>query len=223
MIFVFGVARAAVAACGVERWAIKTGADANAASINSTPVAGTIAQLSSLPAQNGNDTDRIAPTELTTYQLKDVTLVQYRLESDSDYHLVLSDGARTMIVEIPDPSCVAANSPLLAQIRSARAQFDARHPGVQTTPSTSGEAVTVSGVGFFDDFHSQTGVAANAIELHPVLSICFGLSCAAPAGTIPPPPAPHGCSSAEASAWLLLPLFVSRFRRRCTPRSSSSA
>jgi hypothetical protein len=28
----------------------------------------------------------------------------------------------------------------------------------------------VSGVAFFDFFHGQTGVASNAIELHPVLA-----------------------------------------------------
>ena len=28
---------------------------------------------------------------------------------------------------------------------------------------------TITGVGFFDYYHGQTGVAPNAIELHPVL------------------------------------------------------
>lgn len=31
--------------------------------------------------------------------------------------------------------------------------------------------VTMTGVGFWDIKHGQTGVAPNAIELHPVLSI----------------------------------------------------
>jgi hypothetical protein len=33
--------------------------------------------------------------------------------------------------------------------------------------------VTVTGVGFFDRIHGQTGVAPNGIELHPVLDIQF--------------------------------------------------
>jgi hypothetical protein len=37
---------------------------------------------------------------------------------------------------------------------------------------------TLTGVGFFDFIHGQTGVAPNGFELHPVLSICFGLGCA---------------------------------------------
>ena len=37
---------------------------------------------------------------------------------------------------------------------------------------------TVTGVGFFDILHGQTGVAPNGIELHPVLRLS-GLNCQA--------------------------------------------
>jgi hypothetical protein len=33
---------------------------------------------------------------------------------------------------------------------------------------------TVTGVAFFDFFHGQTGVAPNAIELHPILAFRCG-------------------------------------------------
>jgi hypothetical protein len=33
--------------------------------------------------------------------------------------------------------------------------------------------VTVTGVAFFDTQHGQEGVAPNAIELHPILTITF--------------------------------------------------
>jgi hypothetical protein len=39
------------------------------------------------------------------------------------------------------------------------------------------EPVSLAGVGFFDFRHHQTGLAPNAIELHPVLDICFGTDC----------------------------------------------
>lgn len=199
--------------CGTERWAIKTATDANAASIAKAPVAGTIAALSALPAQNGNDTDRIGPTEVTTYQLTDVKLVQYRREADGDYHLVVSDGTRTMIVEIADPACAGATGPLLAQMTNARAQFDAVHAPVLSTPSASNETVTVTGVGFYDVLHAQTGVAPNAIELHPVLSICFGALCGGPPPSAQPPPVTHtGCTQTDATPWLALLPFLRRRR-----------
>jgi hypothetical protein len=163
--------------CGVERWSVKTGTDADAnlinlQSITQTTIATLVAQPapSSLPSNN-----RVQPTETTVFQLHD-TLTEFKLENDSDYHLVLSDGAgHTMIAEIPDPACVGSSSPLLSQIKNARSEFDARY-----TPTGSFQTVnvpvTVTGVGFFDFLHGQAGVAPNGIELHAVLDVQFGAS-----------------------------------------------
>ncbi len=161
--------------CGVERWPVKTGTDADAAKItlqSTTPT--TIADLAARPApatlpQN----NRVAPTETTVFRVS-ATLTQYKLENDSDYHLVLNDGAgHTMITEIPDPACVGSSSPLLTSIKKARAAFDARYT-VKTTFQSANIPVTVTGVGFFDFLHGQTGVAPNGVELHAVLDITFG-------------------------------------------------
>ncbi|WP_407700246.1 putative Ig domain-containing protein [Streptomyces beihaiensis] len=161
--------------CGVERWSVKTGTDSDAGKIDLTSTTtttiaslGAIAAPSSLPSDN-----RVQPTETTVFQVH-ATLDEYKLESDSDYHLVLDDGAgHTMVAEIPDPACVGSGSPLLSGIQKARGEFDATY-----TPTTSFKTadvpVTVTGVGFFDYDHGQTGVAPNAIELHPVQDIRFG-------------------------------------------------
>ncbi|GAA1221097.1 hypothetical protein GCM10009665_09080 [Kitasatospora nipponensis] len=161
--------------CGVERWSVKTGTDTDAALINlQSTTATTIPALTSLtapgtlPANN-----RVQPTETTVFKLS-ATLDQYKLEADSDYHLVLDDKAgHTMIAEIPDPACVGAGSVLTSAIKGSRAEFDAKY-----TPTgsfqTANVPVTVTGVGFFDFLHGQTGVAPNGIELHAVLDIQFG-------------------------------------------------
>jgi hypothetical protein len=101
------------------------------------------------------------------------TLTQYKLESDSDYHLILSDASgNTLIAEIPLPACVGSGSPFLSGITNARTEFNARF-----TPTTSFQTanipVQIKGVGMFDFLHGQTGVAPNGIELHPVLDIIF--------------------------------------------------
>jgi hypothetical protein len=161
--------------CGVERWAVKTGTDADAGLINLNATTATtisylrgLPQPSTLPANN-----RIKPTETTVFQLQ-TTLVEYKLETDSDYHLVVKDSSgNTMIVEIPDPACVGASSPLLPGIRNARAEFDAKY-NATTSFQTANVPVTVTGVGFFDFLHGQTGVAPNGIELHAILDIKFG-------------------------------------------------
>jgi hypothetical protein len=160
--------------CGVERWSIKTGTDADEAKINvqsTTPT--TIASMralakpASLPSNN-----RIQPTETTVFRIQ-ATLNQYKLENDSDYHLVISDSnGQTMITEIPDPACVGSSSRLRTSIQKARAAFNAKYT-VTTSFQTANVPVTVTGVGFYDFLHGQTGVAPNGVELHAVLDIQF--------------------------------------------------
>ncbi len=170
-------AHSAWAQCGVERWSVKTGTDADAGLVNlsavtaaTIPYLASLATPSSLPSNN-----RIQPTEVTVFQLT-CTLVEFKLENDSDYHLVLSDGAgNTMIAEIPSPGCVGAGSPFSGAISAARQTFDASYTATGTM-KTVNVPVQVSGVGFFDFIHGQTGVAPNGIELHPVLNIAFNPS-----------------------------------------------
>jgi hypothetical protein len=163
------------AACGVERWSVKTGTDPQAPLVTlSTYVSSTIYNFhqstrpASLPA-NG----RVSPRETTQYRLSG-TLTKYVREADSDYHLVIQDGAgRTMIVELPASNCVGVGSPFGSGISRARSQFDARFTAT-TSMKTTSTPVTVTGVGFWDFLHGQTGVAPNGIEVHPVLNITFG-------------------------------------------------
>ncbi|HEV7207019.1 MAG TPA: Ig domain-containing protein [Jatrophihabitans sp.] len=176
------VPNSSTGSCGVERWSVKTGTDADAGKITlQSTTSTTIAALDAIPAPATLPANnRVAPTETTVYRVSG-TLTEYKLEADSDYHLVLTDSAgRTMIAEIPDPLCVGASSPLLSSIQKARGEFDAKY-----TPSgtfkTANTAVTVTGVGFFDFNHGQTGVAPNAIELHSVLDVAFGT---APANSV---------------------------------------
>jgi len=178
---------ASTGSCGVERWSVKTGTDADVARVSlGSTTATTIASLdaraapSTLPSNN-----RVAPTETTVFSLG-ATLTEFKLESDSDYHLVLSDGAgHTMIAEIPDPACVGSGSPFLSSIRTARTTFDARFTAT-TSFRTANVPVQVRGVGFFDFLHGQTGVAPNGIELHAVLGLSFGTG---PTPTPTPTPA----------------------------------
>lgn len=175
---------ASTGSCGVERWSVKTGTDPDSGLVNTTSITtATVATMrgysppSTLPSNN-----RIQPQETTVYSI-DATLTEYKLETDSDYHLVIQDGSgSTMITEITDPAC-AAGSPFLSAIQSARSQFDAAFSATGTFKTTS-VPVRIRGVGFFDLLHGQTGVAPNGIELHPVLDIQFN------PGTSPPPPQP---------------------------------
>ncbi len=85
-----------------------------------------------------------------------MTLVRH--EADEDFHLVLESGANDMIAESPSSACARRATPYQRrQMREAcmklRLCSQAR----------------VVGVAFFDFKHGQTGVAPNAVELHPIL------------------------------------------------------
>jgi len=161
-------------ACGVERWSVKTGTDADAGLINvSSTSPNTIATMRSWTAPSPiPPNNRVAPYETTVWVLN-ATLTQYKAETDQDYHLILSDASgNTMIAEIPDPACVGPGSPLASGISNARAQFDAQYTATSSF-QTANVPVRITGVGMFDFLHGQTGVAPNGIELHAVIDVVF--------------------------------------------------
>jgi hypothetical protein len=179
------VPSALFAQCGVERWSVKTGTDPDAGLVNlNSSTSTTIAALRAIPAPSPIPSNsRVAPTETTQWVIN-ATLTQYKLESDSDYHLVLSDASgNTMIVEIPSPTCVGAGSPFLAGITNARNEFNARFTAT-TSFQTANIPVQIKGVAMFDFLHGQTGVAPNGIELHPVLDVIFNPGTQTPAFTL---------------------------------------
>jgi uncharacterized protein (TIGR03437 family) len=158
--------------CGIERWAVKTGTDADAGLVNvNAIVPTTISTMTALPVpSNLPENSRVRPTETTVFALS-ATLTEYKLEDDSDYHLVLQDTTgKTLIAEIPLPGCVGQTSPFFSATSHARAQFNA-NLNATTSFKTANIPVQITGVGFFDFLHGQTGVAPNGIELHPVLDI----------------------------------------------------
>jgi hypothetical protein len=82
-----------------------------------------------------------------------------REEADSDYHLILEQGRYHMIAEAPASYC-DRGAKLLYRREMATARRRAR----------SCARARVTGVAFFDFDHGQTGIAPNAIELHPMLA-----------------------------------------------------
>src|SRR6266851_1746478 len=169
-----------LAQCGVERWSVKTGTDPDAHLVNlSAPTNTTITNMRGFPTPNPIPANnRVSPAETTLWVIN-ATLTLFKLESDSDYHLVIQDASgNTMITEIPSPSCVGAGSSFLPGITNARAEFDGRF-NATTSFQTANIPVKITGVGMFDFLHGQTGVAPNGIELHAVLDIVFNPGTAA--------------------------------------------
>jgi hypothetical protein len=140
--------------CGVERWNIKTLKD-RPRLLPARPA--TVAQLISLPRPMPFPPVGRLLAERRIYSVVAAVTLD-REEVDLDHHLVLSSGGKTMIAETPSRVCTQGATVLRRkQMESAR-----------VASRVCAEARVV-GVAFFDYKHGQTGVAPNAIELHPVL------------------------------------------------------
>ena len=163
----------AAGSCGVERWAVKTGTDSTSNLVNLSPETTTIASMRALAMPSSiPSTTRIPGSAETQAWRISATLTEFKLETDSDFHLVLSDASGlTMIAEIPSPSC-DAGSVWSTQIAHSRSAMTAKFTPTSSF-QTANVPVIVTGVGMFDFAHGQTGAAPNQIELHPVLDICF--------------------------------------------------
>ena len=168
-------------ACGVERWKVKTAADAASNQIDPTLIPTTVQTLAGfVPPSPLPGLDRGGVVERTTYVV-DATVTEVRMTEDSDYHVVISDASsRSMIAEIPHPDCVGTESPLRAQIIAARQSVDTTIK-IGRSFRTLNLAVRITGVGFWDDLHGQLGVAPNGIEVHPVIAFQANPGTALPA------------------------------------------
>ncbi len=165
-------ARPTAAACGSERWPEKTLSDPFASKVKLTPHPATVDGLTRLTKVVGIGGQRGLGTERTVFRVH-ARLVGIKQEADSDFHLVIRDlvTRRTMIAEFPSESCtLGAAAKLRTKMEAARvAVVDACGFAPNSGYRRISGTATVTGVGFFDFLHHQTGHAPNGIELHPVL------------------------------------------------------
>jgi len=113
----------------------------------------------------------------------------------------------SFIGEVPDPSCFSGSdgsfgsqTPFANGIALARQTMNQRFPNADQSGGWNygaGVPVEITGVGFFDRPHNQTGRAPNNIEIHPILSIRF-LDQPNPATS--PTPTPTATPTATATA-----------------------
>jgi hypothetical protein len=158
--------------CGVERWAVKTLSDDDAArAVADDPREATIEQLLMLPPPPWR---RDAPRFPEEVQLVvEGAILAYKLEPDGDIHLVIGSEHSTMVVELPSPTCVPrlAARPLLDSARSQLLQLLPSLPDSTPRQPPQPIPVRIRGVLFFDKSHGQIGGTWNGAELHPALEI----------------------------------------------------
>ena len=174
--------------------------DADRDKVNFAPKEVTVGWLVSQPLPASLLADRrVAPVETQTYKLR-ALFVEYKLEADEDFHIVIADvedPSKTMVAEIPSPDCAGAcASGHAEEFRRARAVVMGL--GDHVRPVT----LVVTGVGFFDFLHGQTGAAPSGIELHPVLKIELEPGSGAPSVPVPAPQTGPENAKREVKVWV---------------------
>jgi hypothetical protein len=154
------------ATCGVERWPVKTLSDPGARQVDFAVRPATVRYLGALRASPGGQDSR-GPLETRVFGVQ-ARVVGVKRETDSDYHLILSEGGATMIAEMPLTACTSGAQHRYA-MSTARAELERAVGGpVGESWIHPGLRVRVAGVLFFDFPHGQSGHARNYAELHPV-------------------------------------------------------
>ena len=184
--------------CGVQRWRTKTLDDVDEHLINWTPQLLTVTQLTQLPVPSGfnengpggSDNGRFSPYEEEVFTVRALLITRKHetgSSGDDDYHVEVSDPnnpAATLVTEAPHGlctyACASGFGPKYDAIRNwLDTCFGAASSSFQAFPA--GVIVNMTGVGFFDGLHGQTGALANPapnggssnFELHPIVYMEF--------------------------------------------------
>lgn len=165
---------AVLAGCPAERGTVKTFSDPGVKYVEASPRRVSVELLGGLPSEYSSDKMPRQKSETQLYAVEG-TLLGAKLEADGDVHAVLAGktGA-TLIVEFPDPKCT-----MKAPQKYRDAMAKARADVLKLLPRLSGKfrkldksaPIKVMGPAFWDKPHGQDGVAPNAAEIHPVLSV----------------------------------------------------
>lgn len=168
--------------CGKERWPVKTLSDGDTIKIDFHNIrTSSIKEQVRIPFPFTDHSEKRMKSEFEILSLT-CYLLAFKEEADGDIHLIISDNIDTMIAEIPDPECVSVkNTSRYEQFRKLRNDIykNIGIPGKNYTFFKKGIKISLTGVGFFDSYHKQAGMARNQREIHPVLGLEVLKTCCA--------------------------------------------
>jgi hypothetical protein len=164
-----GIASRTRAVCGVELWSLKTLSDPQRRLVRLSPRTTTVRAINArpMPSSPPRRRDRF---ERQVWHVK-AQIVEYRLEDDGDIHMVLFDRGAYMIAEMPTAACLPPTTRDRRAIVLARRRFENACGTTDFSWHQLGAVAYISGVGFWDFPHGQTGAARNYAEVHPVTAV----------------------------------------------------
>ncbi len=162
--------------CNVRLKGLKTLSDPQRKIVNLHPKNTTVTAINALPQPHPTPKTRTTDFSQRTWRVR-AQITEFKIEGDSDIHLVVFDQGTYLIAEMPAAECLPKKTRDRKAIIAARKKFESScgQPTNQWQPL--GAVASISGVGFFDIPHTQKPHAANFAELHPVTGIKLIAGC----------------------------------------------
>jgi hypothetical protein len=157
---------------------LKTLSDPQRKLINLQPKNTTAAAINALPQSHPTPKTRTTDFSRRVWRVT-AQITEFKIEGDSDIHLVLFDAGAYLIAEMPAAQCLPKKARDRKAIIAARKKFEASCGKPTNKWKQLGAVAIISGVGFFDIPHMQQPHAGNFVELHPVTGIKFVSGCGA--------------------------------------------
>jgi hypothetical protein len=164
--------------CNVRLKGLKTLSDPQRKLVNLHPKNTTAAAINALPQSHPTPKTRASEFSRRVWRVT-AQITEFKIEGDSDIHLVLFDAGAYLIAEMPAAQCLPKRTRDRKAIVAARKKFEASCGKPTNKWKQLGAVAIISGVGFFDIPHTQKPHAGNFAELHPVTGIKFVSGCGA--------------------------------------------
>jgi hypothetical protein len=164
--------------CNVRLKGLKTLSDPQRKLVNLHPKKTTAATINALPQPHPTPKTRSTDFSRRVWRVT-AQIVEFKIEGDSDIHLVLFDANAYLIAEMPAAKCLPKKTRDRKAIVAARKKFETSCGKPTNEWKELGAVAIISGVGFFDIPHTQKPHAGNFAELHPVTGIKFVSGCGA--------------------------------------------
>jgi hypothetical protein len=162
--------------CNVRLEGLKMLSDPQRKLVNLHPRNTTVAAIDGLPQPHPTPKTRSTPFSRQVWRVP-AQITEFRLEGDSDIHLILFDHDSYLIAEMPAPSCIPKKARDRKAMIAVRKNFENSCGKATKTWQPLGAVVEISGVGFFDIPHTQNPHAPNFAELHPVTGLKIVSGC----------------------------------------------
>jgi hypothetical protein len=146
--------------------------------VNLHPKNTTAAAIKALPQAHPTPKTRASEFSRRVWRFT-AQITEFKIEGDSDIHLVAFDAGAYLIAEMPAAQCLPKKTRDRKAIIAARKRFEASCGKPTNKWKQLGAVAIISGVGFFDIPHTQKPHAGNFAELHPVTGINFVSGCGA--------------------------------------------